>query len=394
MAQFPGSTGEAWEALEATRDVDICVGAGAVREGERAPLIEVRDTFECVELGESCGIERVHFTFDRGAAAVEQRGIVAEIDQLIAGERTCAAEKSRAAQHMVIFFAGHQRAVDEDLHALIRPARRAVTKRKKKRLDELLLAHGYFADAKTALGFILSGKIVVDSAVISKPGTLIAEDAEISIRGELLKYASRGGYKLEGALERFSVRAEGKVVLDAGASTGGFTDCLLQYGAKKVYSVDVGFGQLRGKLAADPRVVNLERTNIGDLTRDSFAENIQLCTFDLSYLTVTKAAPALAQLFLEPVEIIALVKPLYEGIDQEKKDDPDELEQALLRICPALAAEELELRDLMVSPIRGTRGSVEFLAHLARGRDSERGVALSRKVIEELRVACASPPGT
>jgi 23S rRNA (cytidine1920-2'-O)/16S rRNA (cytidine1409-2'-O)-methyltransferase len=269
-----------------------------------------------------------------------------------------------------------------------------VTKAKKKRLDELLLDQGHFADLKTAQGWILAGKIVVDSAVCSKPGVPVREDAEISVRGVVLKYASRGGYKLEGALEKFEVSAAGKVVLDAGASTGGFTDCLLQYGAAKVYAVDVGFGQLRGKLAADPRVVNLEKTNVGNLSRDTFTEPIELCVFDLSYLTITISAPSLAKLFVRPVEMIGLIKPLYEGIDQDKKDHPQELGKALEKIAPALAREGLMIRDLMISPILGTRGSVEFLAHLVAGSDAEIGVALARKVIEELRVQCASLPGT
>src|SRR5262245_18281216 len=125
---------------------------------------------------------------------------------------------------------------------------------RKLRVDALLVEHGYFEDLKTAQGFVLAGKIVVDGHVCSKPGTMVREDAKIFVRGVVLKFASRGGYKLEAALDRFGIDVTGKVALDAGASTGGFTDCLLQRGAARVYSVDVGFGQLRGKLAADPRV--------------------------------------------------------------------------------------------------------------------------------------------
>src|SRR5262245_51502136 len=159
----------------------------------------------------------------------------------------------------------------------------------KMRIDALLVELGYFEDLKTAQGFILAGKVVVDEKVCSKPGTTVREDAKIFVRGEQLKFASRGGYKLEAALERFAIDVTNKVVLDAGASTGGFTDCLLQHGAARVYAVDVGFGQLRGKLASDPRVVNMEKTNVGDLTLASFDPPIELCTFDLSYLSMTKS---------------------------------------------------------------------------------------------------------
>lgn len=256
---------------------------------------------------------------------------------------------------------------------------------KKKRLDELLLERGYFDDLKTSQGWILAGKIVVDEKVCSKPGTPVREDSEITIRGVRLKYASRGGYKLEAALDRFPISVEGKTVLDAGASTGGFTDCLLQRGAAKVYAADVGYGQLRGKLAADPRVVNLERTNISDLSKEMFVPPITLCSFDLSYLTMTIAAPALAKLFEGPPEMIGLLKPLYEGIDQDRPRDPDVLHQALIRVSEGLANNGLRIKDLIISPILGGRGAVEFLAWIVRAEGATTDLTIFDRVIEELR---------
>src|SRR5438552_10339941 len=143
-------------------------------------------------------------------------------------------------------------------------------KTKKSRLDELLLARGLFDDLQKARGWILSGNVLVRGAPATKAGEQFPEDVELALRGHVSKYASRGGLKLEAALSRFPVSVEGKVVLDAGASTGGFSDCLLQHGAARVYSVDVGYGQLRGSVAANKRVVNMERTNISDLTLDGF----------------------------------------------------------------------------------------------------------------------------
>jgi 23S rRNA (cytidine1920-2'-O)/16S rRNA (cytidine1409-2'-O)-methyltransferase len=267
-----------------------------------------------------------------------------------------------------------------------------MSKAKKKRIDELLLELGHFEDLKTAQGFILAGKIVVDEVVCAKPGTAVREDAKIFVRGVVLKYASRGGYKLEAALARFPVSAAGKIVLDAGASTGGFTDCLLQHGAKQVYSVDVGYGQLRGKLAADPRVVNLERTNIGELTAARFDPPIELAVSDLSYLTITEAAPIIAGLFVRPVELISLIKPLSEGIPQEKKDDPATLRDALHRIARALSDRGLLISELMVSPILGSRGAVEFLALIHAAADDDGGATDPAKIERTIAELERTPP--
>lgn len=260
--------------------------------------------------------------------------------------------------------------------------------KKRKRLDELLIEIGLFDDLAVARGWIMAGKVVVDGVVCSKPGAHAREDAEINVRGVVQKYASRGGYKLEAALDRFAVPVEGKVVLDAGASTGGFSDCLLQRGAARVYAVDVGFGQLRGKIAVNPRVTNMERTNIGDLTAERLPAPIDLCVFDLSYLSAIEAAPILARLFRGPVEMIGLIKPLFEGLAQDHMDDPGALHSTLARVLTELSNRGLEVARLALSPVLGSRGSVEFLAHIREGR-APPDPALWDQAIAELR---ASPP--
>jgi 23S rRNA (cytidine1920-2'-O)/16S rRNA (cytidine1409-2'-O)-methyltransferase len=207
----------------------------------------------------------------------------------------------------------------------------------------------------------MSGMVVCDGLVVTKPGQQVKRDAAIHVRGEKLKYASRGGYKLEHALRVFQIDVSGQVVLDAGASTGGFTDCLLQAGARKVYAVDVGFGQLRGTLSANPRVTVMERTNVSALSAASFSEPIDLAVVDLSYLSLLKAIPIVAGCFVKPVHLICLIKPLYEGLARERMADPDALREVLLRFFEQLAGSEWHARDVLVSPILGSNSAVEFL---------------------------------
>jgi 23S rRNA (cytidine1920-2'-O)/16S rRNA (cytidine1409-2'-O)-methyltransferase len=237
----------------------------------------------------------------------------------------------------------------------------AGTKRKKERLDRLLIERQLLADDKEVQSWIMSGAVQVNGQKVTKAGTLVSADADIVIGGLDQKYASRGGYKLEAALQNFRVSVAGKVVLDAGAASGGFTDCLLQHGVALVYAVDVGFGQLRGSLAADPRVKNLERTNIGDLRREDLVPPIDLCIVDLSYLSLTKAIPILRALFEKPCAMICLIKPLFEGVVQERKNSLKEFANALDRLFEASRMHGLAISDLIVSPIRGSRGTIEFL---------------------------------
>ncbi len=230
----------------------------------------------------------------------------------------------------------------------------------------------------------MAGKVVVAGAVCSKAGTPVATSAEMHVRGRSMKFVSRGGFKLEAALEGFGIDVTSRVVLDAGASTGGFTDCLLQRGAARVYAVDVGYGQLRGRLATDARVVNLERTNISDVSRAALDPPISLAVADLSNLSLRKAVPVLCALFSEPVELVVLVKPLFEGLDRSGMEAAAPLQSTLRALMEEVVGLGLGVRGLMASPIRGGRSSVEFLAWLgADGRDADLD-ALCRAAVDSI----------
>jgi 23S rRNA (cytidine1920-2'-O)/16S rRNA (cytidine1409-2'-O)-methyltransferase len=253
------------------------------------------------------------------------------------------------------------------------------------RLDQRLVADGLLPDLKTAQAWVLAGDVLVDGAVCSKPGTAVDAAAPVALRRQPEKYASRGGLKLEAALQRFAgFQVMGQVVLDAGASTGGFTDCLLQHGAARVYAVDVGYGQLRGKLRSDPRVVNLERTNVSDLDGDRLDPPIDRAVFDLSYLSAVKAVPIVAALFRKPVSMVGLVKPLFEGVQPTDKDDPTHLRAALDRVLNALAPLQLSAQGLIPSPILGSNGTVEFLLWITTTPPTQSADRLRDEALAEL----------
>ncbi len=238
---------------------------------------------------------------------------------------------------------------------------------RKLRLDQLLVERGLFPDSKTAAAWIMARKVRVRDEYQTKPGTAVPLDVPVEVLGLDRRYVSRGGEKLEAALERFELSVRDRVALDAGASTGGFTDCLLQHGASLVYAVDVGFGQLRGSLAADPRVVALERTNISELDGNRFAQPLDLCVADLSYLSVSRSLPILASLFAREPLIVHLVKPLFEGLDGEQAVDRRCLGQLFPRLAEAATRSDLDLCDLMASPILGSKGTVEFFGLFSAG---------------------------
>jgi 23S rRNA (cytidine1920-2'-O)/16S rRNA (cytidine1409-2'-O)-methyltransferase len=232
------------------------------------------------------------------------------------------------------------------------------------RLDELLLARGLAPDLPTARSFVLARKVRVDDRYVTTPGTRLREAVQLSIVGQSTRYASRGGLKLEAALDRFAVDVVGVCALDAGASTGGFTDCLLQRGASRVFAVDAGFGQLRGRLAADPRVLSLERTNIADLTPERFEPPLELAVVDLSYLSLTLALPIVSALFAAPARIVCLLKPLFEGVRAEDARRVERMREPLARVRQAARDTGLEVTDAMPSPLLGRHGTLEFLLDL------------------------------
>lgn len=216
---------------------------------------------------------------------------------------------------------------------------------------------------------IMAGEVLVGDRVVDKPGTRVAEDVEIRLQATL-PYVSRGGLKLEAALDRFGVAVAGKVAADVGASTGGFTDCLLQRGVARVYAIDVGYGQLAWRLRNDPRVVVLEQTNIRYL--EDLPEPVDLATVDVSFISLELVLPVVVRLLKPEGEIIALIKPQFEaGREQVGKGgvvrDPEVHRSVLERIAAWALEHGLAVRGLMRSPLKGPAGNVEFLAHLSKG---------------------------
>jgi 23S rRNA (cytidine1920-2'-O)/16S rRNA (cytidine1409-2'-O)-methyltransferase len=262
--------------------------------------------------------------------------------------------------------------------------------KKRTRLDDMLVELGYFADLRTARGWIMAGKVVVDERTTTAVGLMVAETVQIHLRGLPLKYASRGGYKLAHALATFGVEVREKVALDAGASTGGFTDCLLQAGAARVYAVDVGHGQFRASLAADPRVCAMERTNISEVRIADLVPPIELVVADLSYLTLAVALGEIRSLFRDPgqFEIVALIKPLYEELRQEDVTNLAAIEPVLRTLFERLSDQGIQVQGTCVSPLLGGRGAIEFLGRFRAGPGLAPDVA-ARLAIEDAR---SSPP--
>lgn len=240
----------------------------------------------------------------------------------------------------------------------------------KERLDVLLVSQGLAASREKAKAIIMSGNVLVNGQREDKAGTMIDVKAEITVKGGQLKYVSRGGLKLEKAMSHFDLTLEGRVCMDVGASTGGFTDCMLQNGAVKVYSVDVGHGQLDWKLRNDPRVVCMEKTNIRYVTPEQIEEPAAFVSIDVSFISLTKVLPPVRELMTEDGEIVCLIKPQFEAGREKvgKKGvvrDPAVHEEVLQNFL-ALAAElELTVRNLTFSPVRGPEGNIEFLGHLS-----------------------------
>ncbi|MEA4882511.1 MAG: TlyA family RNA methyltransferase [Clostridia bacterium] len=255
-------------------------------------------------------------------------------------------------------------------------SRRCAGSKGKTRLDELLVARGLFPNAKTAASWVMAGSVIVDEERVDKPGAAVRKEASIRVRGIEIPYVSRGGLKLAAALDAFGLEVAHRVAIDAGASTGGFTDCLLKRGALRVYSVDVGFGQLAGSLRQDPRVVNMERTNIGDVARELLVPRPDLGVMDLSYLSLSVGVPTVAALLADPGEaehgpdIVALVKPLFEVAAAGPDLSAIQYRQALERACAAGVEAGCGVDGLMASPVLGSGGTLEFLAHYMPGAGS------------------------
>lgn len=239
----------------------------------------------------------------------------------------------------------------------------------KKRLDVLMVEQGFAESRQKAQATIMSGLVYVNGQKIDKAGNQTPEDASIEVRGKTLKYVSRGGLKLEKAMASFPITLEGKVAADIGASTGGFTDCMLQNGARKVYAVDVGYGQLAWSLRSDPRVVCLERTNARYLTTEQIPEPIDFASIDVSFISLKLILPALRPLMAEGGQVACLVKPQFEAGREKvgKKGvvrDPAVHLEVLEHFLEHAAQADFRVAGLTFSPIRGPEGNIEYLGHL------------------------------
>jgi 23S rRNA (cytidine1920-2'-O)/16S rRNA (cytidine1409-2'-O)-methyltransferase len=241
----------------------------------------------------------------------------------------------------------------------------------KLRLDRLLVERGLVESRERGQAIIIAGHVLVNGQKQDKAGELVPEDAEIRILGEVLPYVSRGGLKLEAALREFKVSVESKIALDVGASTGGFTDCLLQHGCKKVYAVDVGYGQMAWKLRQDPRVVVIERTNIRSMDPLLIPEPVDIVVIDASFISLEKIIPSIMQFFRPGSVLIALIKPQFEvGKGQVGKGGivrDDGLRIAVVEKVKAFFHETgLNVIGVIPSPITGQDGNVEFLIYAIR----------------------------
>ncbi|MFR3322444.1 MAG: TlyA family RNA methyltransferase [Lachnospiraceae bacterium] len=246
----------------------------------------------------------------------------------------------------------------------------------KERLDVLLVSQGLAASREKAKAIIMSGNVLVNGQREDKAGTMIDVKAEITVKGGQLKYVSRGGLKLEKAMSHFDLTLEGRVCMDVGASTGGFTDCMLQNGAVKVYSVDVGHGQLDWKLRNDPRVVCMEkrRTSVS-VTPEQIEEPAAFVSIDVSFISLTKVLPPVRELMTEDGEIVCLIKPQFEAGREKvgKKGvvrDPKVHEEVIEKVIDFAATVGLESRELEFSPIKGPEGNIEYLLHLLKRPDA------------------------
>ena len=242
----------------------------------------------------------------------------------------------------------------------------------KERLDVLLVKRNLAPSREKAKAIIMSGNVVIDGEIEDKAGSLFKEDTPIEIRGKNNPYVSRGGFKLAKALDIFTVSVEDKVCADVGSSTGGFTDCMLQHGAKKVYAIDVGRGQLDWKLRNDPRVVTMEKTNIRYVTSRDLADEIDFSSVDVSFISLTKVLIPIYDFLVPEGEVIALIKPQFEAGRAKvgKKGvvkDPIVHQEVIQKVADYARSIDFEVKGIDFSPIKGPEGNIEYLMFLKKG---------------------------
>ena len=239
------------------------------------------------------------------------------------------------------------------------------------RLDSLLFRRGLAESREKARIAIMTGEVYVDGQKQDKPGTQVSPDARLEVRGEKLRYVSRGGLKLEKALAVFPIDLRGRTVMDIGASTGGFTDCMLQNGAKKVYAVDVGYGQLAWKLRTDPRVVNLERTNVRYLTPEQVPEKVDFFSVDVAFISLRLVLPVARRFLAENGCAVCLIKPQFEA-GREKVGKKGVVRDAgvhagvVRELTDFALGHGFSLLGLTYSPVKGPEGNIEYLMYVQK----------------------------
>lgn len=257
----------------------------------------------------------------------------------------------------------------------------------KTRLDILLAEKGLQESRQKAQAVIMSGQVFVDGQRVDKPGTAVPNDSKIEIHGNTLRYVSRGGLKLEKAMASFPISLKDSICADIGASTGGFTDCMLQNGAAMVYAVDVGYGQFAWKLRSDPRVVCMERTNARYLTHEQIPDALDFSSIDVSFISLRLILPAVFGLLKENGQVVCLVKPQFEAGREKvgKKGvvrDPKVHEEVLRQFLVHAKESGFTVIDITYSPIRGPEGNIEYLGFLQKGVFSEKEFDIEKLVNE------------
>ena len=243
------------------------------------------------------------------------------------------------------------------------------------RLDQYLVQHGLIQSRERAKALIMAGVVFVNEQKVDKAGEMIKEDAKVEVRGHDIGYVSRGGLKLEKAMQCFPLTPNGKVCMDIGASTGGFTDCMLQSGASRVYSVDVGYGQLAWSLRQNDKVINLERTNIRYITKEQIPDIIDFVSIDVSFISLGLVIPVLPQFLADDAMMVCLVKPQFEaGREKVGKhgvvSDPATHMEVLERAVSFAKKSGFGIVGIEFSPIKGPQGNIEYLMVLTKGNPS------------------------
>ena len=257
----------------------------------------------------------------------------------------------------------------------------------KERLDVLLVQLGLANSRELAKAYIMAGNVYVDGQKEDKAGTKVSVNAPIEVRGSQMKYVSRGGYKLEKAIEEFGVSLEGKICLDIGASTGGFTDCMLQNGASKVYAIDVGYGQFAWKLRNDERVVCLEKTNVRYVTHEQVPDEGDFASIDVSFISLTKVLPAVLGILGEKGQLVCLIKPQFEAGREKvgKKGVVRDIQvhrEVIEMIADYVLAQQLGILALDFSPIKGPEGNIEYLIYLDKSQTGMTEDAVAKRLEE------------